>query len=162
MASSLARICVRPAFTQTLRAVGARASVSAFSSHAGFLPTFPQAKPLCKVGQTQNGVRFYSGQEPLNLQFIHDRFSLIIETFKIIKFSFRVMLVLNLFDKIDNAKLTAESHFINDLGLDSLDHVEIMLMIEVLTIFRNLQTLFIFFSRMSLVSRSPMTMVKDS
>ena len=41
------------------------------------------------------------------------------------------MLVLNLFDKIDNNKLTAESHFLNDLGLDSLDHVEIMLMIEV-------------------------------
>ena len=41
------------------------------------------------------------------------------------------MLVLNLFDKIDNNKLKAESHFINDLGLDSLDHVEIMLMIEV-------------------------------
>ena len=41
------------------------------------------------------------------------------------------MLVLNLFDKIDNAKLTAESHFINDLGLDSLDHVEIILMMEV-------------------------------
>ena len=37
--------------------------------------------------------------------------------------SVRVMLVLNLFDKIDNDKLTAESHFIKDLGLDSLDHV---------------------------------------
>ena len=44
---------------------------------------------------------------------------------------YRVMLVLNLFDKIDNAKLSLDSHFINDLGLDSLDHVEIMLMIEV-------------------------------
>ena len=41
------------------------------------------------------------------------------------------MLVLNLFDKIDNNKLKPESHFITDLGLDSLDHVEIMLMIEV-------------------------------
>ena len=39
--------------------------------------------------------------------------------------------MLNLFDKIDNAKLTLESHFIKDLGLDSLDHVEIMLMMEV-------------------------------
>ena len=44
---------------------------------------------------------------------------------------YRVMLVLNLFDKIDNSKLSSDSHFINDLGLDSLDHVEIMLMIEV-------------------------------
>ena len=38
--------------------------------------------------------------------------------------------MLNLFDKIDNNKLTHEAHFINDLGLDSLDHVEIMLMID--------------------------------
>lgn len=60
------------------------------------------------------GVRCYSGADPLNLKFIHER----------------VLLVLNLFDKIDNSKLTAESHFINDLGLDSLDHVEIILMIE--------------------------------
>ena len=44
------------------------------------------------------------------------------------------MLVLNLFDKIDNAKLSPESHFINDLGLDSLDHVEIILMMEVVSL----------------------------
>eukprot|EP00090_Calanus_glacialis_P024275 TRINITY_DN376_c0_g1_i1.p1 TRINITY_DN376_c0_g1~~TRINITY_DN376_c0_g1_i1.p1 ORF type:complete len:161 (+),score=43.91 TRINITY_DN376_c0_g1_i1:37-483(+) len=115
MASSLARICLRPSFSQAVRSVGARASVSAFSSQAGFFQTSTQTKPsLCQVAQSQNTVRFYSGQEPLNLQFIHDR----------------VMLVLNLFDKIDNDKLTAESHFINDLGLDSLDHVEIILQIE--------------------------------
>ena len=40
------------------------------------------------------------------------------------------MLVLNLFDKIENEKLKVESHFIKDLGLDSLDHVEIMLMMK--------------------------------
>ena len=40
------------------------------------------------------------------------------------------MLVLNLFDKIDNEKLTPESHFIKDLGLDSLDHVEIIIAME--------------------------------
>ena len=39
--------------------------------------------------------------------------------------------MLNLFDKIDNARLTVDSHFLKDLGLDSLDHVEIMLMMEV-------------------------------
>merc|ERR1740122_576176 len=37
-------------------------------------------------------VRCYSGADPLNMQFINDR----------------VMLVLNLFDKIDNAKLSLE------------------------------------------------------
>ena len=50
------------------------------------------------------------------------------------------MLVLNLFDKIDNGKLKAESHFINDLGLDSLDHVEIMLMMEVSQALKLLQS----------------------
>ena len=42
----------------------------------------------------------------------------------------RVLLVLKLYDKIDVEKLTIESHFINDLGLDSLDHVEIIMAIE--------------------------------
>lgn len=40
------------------------------------------------------------------------------------------MLILHLFDKIDPNKLTLNSHFIKDLGLDSLDHVEIIMMIE--------------------------------
>lgn len=38
---------------------------------------------------------------------------------------FRVILVLNLYDKVDPEKLTLESHFFKDLGLDSLDHVEV-------------------------------------
>lgn len=42
----------------------------------------------------------------------------------------RIMLVLHLFDKIDPNKLTLDSHFIDDLGLDSLDHVEIILEME--------------------------------
>ncbi|ESN95422.1 hypothetical protein HELRODRAFT_86883, partial [Helobdella robusta] len=42
----------------------------------------------------------------------------------------RVLLVLRLYDKINPDKLTLESHFINDLGLDSLDHVEVIMAIE--------------------------------
>merc|ERR1711962_1084160 len=42
----------------------------------------------------------------------------------------RVMTVCKAFDKITADKLTAESHFINDLGLDSLDHVEVIMAIE--------------------------------
>lgn len=42
----------------------------------------------------------------------------------------RVMLVLRLYDKIDAETLTLDSHFMNDLGLDSLDHVEIIMAIE--------------------------------
>jgi len=37
----------------------------------------------------------------------------------------RVLAVCKAFDKISADKLTLVSHFINDLGLDSLDHVEI-------------------------------------
>lgn len=42
----------------------------------------------------------------------------------------RVILVLNLYDKIDPAKLSVDSHFIKDLGLDSLDHVEVIMAME--------------------------------
>ncbi|KPM06759.1 acyl carrier protein, mitochondrial-like protein [Sarcoptes scabiei] len=42
----------------------------------------------------------------------------------------RILLVLKLYDKIDADKLTLDSHFYKDLGLDSLDHVEIIMSIE--------------------------------
>ncbi|XP_011417512.1 acyl carrier protein [Magallana gigas] len=42
----------------------------------------------------------------------------------------RVMITLQLFDKIDPEKLTKDSHFIKDLGLDSLDQVEIIMAME--------------------------------
>ncbi len=42
----------------------------------------------------------------------------------------RVLLVLKLCDKIDPAKLTLKSDFIKDLGLDSLDHVDIIIAME--------------------------------
>ena len=58
--------------------------------------------------------RHYSEAYPLTFKMITDR----------------TLLVLKLYDKIDPEKLTIESHFINDLGLDSLDHVEIIMAIE--------------------------------
>lgn len=42
----------------------------------------------------------------------------------------RIMLVLHLYDKIDPNKLTLESRFVDDLGLDSLDHVDIIMQLE--------------------------------
>ena len=42
----------------------------------------------------------------------------------------RVNTVLLCYDKIDPKALTMESHFINDLGLDSLDHVEVIVAME--------------------------------
>ncbi|XP_043211161.1 acyl carrier protein, mitochondrial-like [Amphibalanus amphitrite] len=58
--------------------------------------------------------RFYSAKDPLTLDIIRDR----------------VLLVLKLYDKINPEKLTVDSHFINDLGLDSLDHVEVIMSME--------------------------------
>jgi len=59
-------------------------------------------------------IRAFSDKPPLTLAHIQDR----------------VLLVLRLYDKIDPAKLTLGSHFMNDLGLDSLDHVEVIMAIE--------------------------------
>ncbi|XP_069123466.1 acyl carrier protein, mitochondrial-like isoform X1 [Argopecten irradians] len=42
----------------------------------------------------------------------------------------RILLTLKLYDKINPEKLQLTSHFMNDLGLDSLDHVEIVMAIE--------------------------------
>jgi len=67
-----------------------------------------------KINPSKISIRHYSAGEPLSLELIRDR----------------VLLVLKLFDKIDPNKLTVNSHFVNDLGLDSLDHVEIIMAIE--------------------------------
>ncbi|KAK6481705.1 acyl carrier protein [Huso huso] len=42
----------------------------------------------------------------------------------------RVLYVLKLYDKINPEKLTGASHFMKDLGLDSLDQVEIIMAME--------------------------------
>ncbi|KAK6035697.1 hypothetical protein COOONC_26798, partial [Cooperia oncophora] len=42
----------------------------------------------------------------------------------------RIILVLSLYDKIDPKKLTMDSDFVKDLGLDSLDHVEMVMAME--------------------------------
>ncbi|XP_052869860.1 acyl carrier protein, mitochondrial isoform X2 [Anopheles cruzii] len=42
----------------------------------------------------------------------------------------RVLKVVAAYDKVSGDKLTLESHFINDLGLDSLDHVEVIMAME--------------------------------
>ena len=41
------------------------------------------------------------------------------------------MQVLKGFEKVDPAKVTASAHFVNDLGLDSLDAVEVCMALEV-------------------------------
>ncbi|XP_063790826.1 acyl carrier protein, mitochondrial [Pseudophryne corroboree] len=58
--------------------------------------------------------RQYSGAPPLTLEGISER----------------VLYVLKLYDKVDPDKLAINSHFMKDLGLDSLDQVEIIMAME--------------------------------
>ncbi|XP_037238680.1 acyl carrier protein, mitochondrial [Falco biarmicus] len=79
------------------------------------LPAPPRALPLVQVPRVAwPACRRFSELPPLTLADIKER----------------VLYVLKLYDKIDPEKLTAESHFMKDLGLDSLDQVEIIMAME--------------------------------
>ncbi|KAH8408435.1 hypothetical protein KR215_005589 [Drosophila sulfurigaster] len=71
-------------------------------------------KDSCRGRWQTQSVRSYSAKPPLSLKLINER----------------VLLVLKLYDKVDPSKLNVDSHFINDLGLDSLDHVEVIMAME--------------------------------
>ncbi|XP_052443277.1 acyl carrier protein, mitochondrial [Carassius gibelio] len=73
--------------------------------------------PLAQISSSSFQVlqwRQYGDLPPLTLETIHDR----------------VLYVLKLYDKISPEKLQATSHFMKDLGLDSLDQVEIIMAME--------------------------------
>nr|CDJ95212.1 Phosphopantetheine-binding domain containing protein [Haemonchus contortus] len=84
-----------------------------------FIPTFSRT-PSRLVAlnsfsfKTRTQIRTYSEKAPLTKKTLEDR----------------IMLVLSLYDKIDPKKLTMDSDFVNDLGLDSLDHVEMIMEME--------------------------------
>ncbi|XP_063826105.1 acyl carrier protein, mitochondrial isoform X3 [Ostrinia nubilalis] len=69
---------------------------------------------LCGRQTQKIGIRNYSGGPPLSLELIKSR----------------VLLVLQLYDKVNPDKLSVDSHFMTDLGLDSLDHVEVIMAME--------------------------------
>merc|ERR1712126_641632 len=69
---------------------------------------------LTPIKGSMSAIRTFSDKPPLTLAHIQDR----------------VLLVLRLYDKIDPSKVTLQSHFMNDLVLDSLDHVEVIMAIE--------------------------------
>ncbi|XP_050094300.1 acyl carrier protein, mitochondrial isoform X1 [Anopheles aquasalis] len=105
----LALRSVSSSATTTAVRVDAKCNQKASNSFAALLSPFEQ------TGRWQLAiVRQYSAKEPLTLQLIKER----------------VLLVLKLYDKVNPEKLTLESHFINDLGLDSLDHVEVIMAME--------------------------------
>uniref|UniRef100_A0A1I8AKJ1 Acyl carrier protein n=1 Tax=Steinernema glaseri TaxID=37863 RepID=A0A1I8AKJ1_9BILA len=59
-------------------------------------------------------IRYYGAKAPLTLKTLEQR----------------IILVLSLYDKIEAEKLSMDANFVNDLGLDSLDHVEIIMALE--------------------------------
>merc|ERR1740128_94898 len=75
---------------------------------------FTQLTRCSQKPHTGSAVRFYSEKAPLTIDMVKER----------------VILVLRLYDKVDPEKLTLDSHFMNDLGLDSLDHVEVVMAME--------------------------------
>ncbi|KOC70865.1 Acyl carrier protein, mitochondrial [Habropoda laboriosa] len=71
-------------------------------------------KITAEKGTRVKQVRHYSEKQPLSIDAVQER----------------VFLVLRLYDKIVPEKLKLESHFMEDLGLDSLDHIEVIMAIE--------------------------------
>lgn len=95
----------------------------------------PRARPAAKTVTAANvpmvqrfemgGVRFYSAgghEEPQTRsgQYLLDKNDVLA----------RVLEVVKNFEKVDASKVTPESHFVNDLGLNSLDVVEVVFAIE--------------------------------
>ncbi|XP_077281734.1 NADH dehydrogenase (ubiquinone) acyl carrier protein isoform X1 [Temnothorax americanus] len=106
--------CLRNSFNRLRCASGAlvpmRCELRLLHRGARTVLVVPQGLRDTRIKQ----VRQYSHKDPLTLDIINQR----------------VLLVLKLYDKIESAKLSLESHFMDDLGLDSLDHVEIIMAME--------------------------------
>ncbi|KAF1379275.1 hypothetical protein PFLUV_G00174390 [Perca fluviatilis] len=123
MAARVLQQCVR-----TLARPSLRLSSGNLAFRAAVAPAAAIHRPLSFaadsrrtrwVGQSRSpsvGVlcRQYGDLPPLTIETIKDR----------------VMYVLKLYDKINPEKLQTASHFMKDLGLDSLDQVEIIMAME--------------------------------
>ncbi|KAL0838533.1 hypothetical protein ABMA28_016646 [Loxostege sticticalis] len=114
---------VRSAFSGLLRkSTTFKTPVTCRLSTVALQQKFRAAITLAKAHnahQLQNetqkiAIRNYSGGPPLTLELI----------------KCRVLLVLQLYDKVNPEKLSVDSHFMTDLGLDSLDHVEVIMAME--------------------------------
>ncbi|XP_013886268.1 NADH:ubiquinone oxidoreductase subunit AB1b [Austrofundulus limnaeus] len=123
MAARVLMQCVRSLSRPSLRLCSGNPAV-----RAAVLPSVTIRQPLSLAANSRRTrwpaqiqipavgglCRQYSGMPPLTLEIITDR----------------VLYVLKLYDKIDPEKLDSSSHFMKDLGLDSLDQVEIIMAME--------------------------------
>nr|XP_040046318.1 NADH:ubiquinone oxidoreductase subunit AB1b [Gasterosteus aculeatus aculeatus] len=123
MAARVLQQCVRTLARPSLRLSSGNAAV-----RAAVAPSAAVHRPLTFAADSRGprlllrsrvpsvGVlcRQYGDLPPLTLETIKDR----------------VLYVLKLYDKINPEKLQTTSHFMKDLGLDSLDQVEIIMAME--------------------------------
>ncbi|KAM5152144.1 acyl carrier protein, mitochondrial [Mantella aurantiaca] len=116
MASRALCVCVRSA----LRPLPRRSVVALSGAVCRQRSTLSRSAEPAPLLSTQvssylfQSCRQYSEGPPLTLEGIAER----------------VVYVLKLYDKVDPEKLTVNSHFMKDLGLDSLDQVEIIMAME--------------------------------
>ncbi|XP_078096449.1 NADH:ubiquinone oxidoreductase subunit AB1b isoform X2 [Mustelus asterias] len=97
--------------------LGAQALVAANSNYSQHVCSrrAPGASPRAQnCNLFVQSLRHYGDLPPLSLDSIRDR----------------VLYVLKLYDKVNPDKLLPTSHFMKDLGLDSLDQVEIIMAME--------------------------------
>ncbi|KAM6904651.1 NADH:ubiquinone oxidoreductase subunit AB1b [Xenentodon cancila] len=123
MATRVLQQCVRSLARPSLRLCSANFAVRAAAAPAAAIhrpvsfaadsrrTRLPVQSRISSVGVL---CRHYGDLPPLTLENIKDR----------------VMYVLKLYDKINPEKLQTSSHFMKDLGLDSLDQVEIIMAME--------------------------------
>ncbi|KAH3873325.1 acyl carrier protein, mitochondrial-like isoform X1 [Dreissena polymorpha] len=106
--------CIQTALRGTLP----RLAVAASLHNTVYMNHIDRCPSACKVLKPQIPSlpisRTYAQKVPLSIATVRER----------------VLLVLRLYDKINAEKLTETSHFMNDLGLDSLDHVEVIMAME--------------------------------
>jgi len=94
-----------------MRPICQQLCVKSFSSQISSNKFMCGLKP---VTITKSQLRQYSAPTPMTIDLITQR----------------TMLVLKLYDKVNPDTISLDSHFMKDLGLDSLDHVEVIMAIE--------------------------------
>ncbi|KAG9262267.1 NADH:ubiquinone oxidoreductase subunit AB1a [Astyanax mexicanus] len=121
MAARILARCVRslnPSLVSLNRGCGAAvASAPLGLSRCLSVPAFGRPARLTQIQYSSplvSQLRQYGDLPPLTLDSIRDR----------------VLYVLKLYDKVNPEKLQVTSHFMKDLGLDSLDQVEIIMAME--------------------------------
>eukprot|EP00612_Vaucheria_litorea_P004254 CAMPEP_0171466032 /NCGR_PEP_ID=MMETSP0945-20130129/8939_1 /TAXON_ID=109269 /ORGANISM="Vaucheria litorea, Strain CCMP2940" /LENGTH=145 /DNA_ID=CAMNT_0011993891 /DNA_START=81 /DNA_END=516 /DNA_ORIENTATION=- len=111
----LGRLALRSVSSRTA-AVAATRGVSTAARIAG------RKQSVAVLGQRFQAVR--QPLAPLGVRMFSDTFLPVEEVQE------RVINVVKAFEQVEDSKVTPTSHFINDLGLDSLDTVEVVMAIE--------------------------------